>query len=121
MKRRRARRPSRRRPIVEPPLQTDVTGLVDEVADHPETSPRLSAGDLDADWRGACGAGEETVGGSVATPDQDVVDEIGAALGVPQDPDAEVTTSAEILADRDRHRWQIEGEVAAEEEGRTRR
>lgn len=33
------------------------------------------------------------VGGSTATPDQDVIDELGAALGVPQEPDAEVITA----------------------------
>ena len=85
---------------------------------HHETSPRLTGGDVDADWMSAYATGEEAVGGSVATPDQDIVDEIGEALGVPQEPDAEVRTSDEILGDRDAHRWRIEREVARDDEDR---
>jgi hypothetical protein len=73
-----------------------------------ETSPRLTGGDPDADWERADHVGEEAVGGSVATPDQNVVDELGGALGVPRAPDEEVRTSGEILEGRDRHRWEQE-------------
>lgn len=72
------------------------------------SSPRLSGGDVDADWARADSVGEEGVGGSVATPDQDVVDELGDAYGVPRAPDEEVRTSQEILEGRDRHRWEQE-------------
>ena len=65
----------------------------------------LTGGDLDADLQRAGDSGDEAVGGSVATPDQDVVDELGRALGVEQAPDDEVRTAAEILRERDRHRW----------------
>ena len=52
---------------------------------------------------------EELAGrGSVETPDQDRVDEIGEALGVPRAPDEEIRTSAEILDERDRRRWDME-------------
>jgi hypothetical protein len=70
------------------------------------TGPVLSGGDVDADWERADSVGEEGVGGTVATPDQDVVDEIGRALGVEQASDAEVRSSEELLRDRDRRRWQ---------------
>lgn len=80
----------------------------EELAEHTSTSPRLSGGDVDADWQRADSVGEEAVGGSVATPDQDTVDEIGDALGVPRAPDEEVRTSDEILEGRDRHRWEQE-------------
>ncbi|HEV8474038.1 MAG TPA: DUF6335 family protein [Methylomirabilota bacterium] len=72
------------------------------------TSPRLTGGDPDADWERADHVGEEAVGGSVATPDKNVVDELGSALGVPRGPDEEVRTSEEILEDRDQHRWEQE-------------
>ena len=75
---------------------------------HNETSPRLTGGDPDADWERADHVGEEAVGGTVATPDQNVVDELGGALGVPRSPDEEVRTSGEILEGRDRHRWEQE-------------
>src|ERR1051325_2019090 len=57
--------------------------LEHELADHHETSPRLTAGDIDADWQRAHIDGEEAPGGTVATPDQNVVEEIGDAVGVP--------------------------------------
>lgn len=97
-----------------------VTRLPDEMARHHETSPVLSGGDLDADWTRSEGAGEETVGGSVATPDQDIVDEIGRALGVEQAADEQVRTSEEILRERARHRWEIERQAAEEDERRER-
>ena len=80
----------------------------EETARDASTSPKLSGGDVDADWRRAASAGEEAVGGSVATPDQDRVDELGNAFGVPRAPDEEVRTSAEILDERDRRRWEQE-------------
>src|SRR5262245_7178879 len=52
-----------------------------KLREHHSRTPRLSAGDIDADWERA-DVGDETVGGSVATPDQDVVDEIGDAVGL---------------------------------------
>src|SRR5207249_317861 len=70
--------------------------------------PRLTGGDPDADWERADHVGEEAVGGTVATPDQSVVDELGGALGVPRAPDEELRTSGEILEQRDRYRWEQE-------------
>jgi hypothetical protein len=76
----------------------------EELRRYTSTSPRLTGGDLDADWRRADSVGEEAPGGSVATPDQDVVDEIGSALGVPRAPDEEFRPSSEILEKRDSKR-----------------
>jgi hypothetical protein len=99
----------------------DLIGLARETAAHTETSPRLTGGDVDADWQAAYSSGEESVGGSVATPDQDVVDEIGRALGVEQAADAPVRSSEELLQARDRLRWHLERDAADVEEGRSRR
>jgi hypothetical protein len=97
--------------------ETDaIGGLSREVTTYRETSPRLTGGDVDADWQGAYATGDEAVGGSTATPDQDVVDELGEALGVAQPSDAEVVTSGEILASRDRHRWHLERDAMLREE-----
>jgi hypothetical protein len=108
-----ARRTSRGAPAAAG-TASHVADVVGELNTYHETGPRLTGGDLDADWRNAGANGDEAVGGSTATPDQDVVDELGTALGVPQAPDAEVVTSAEILADRDRHRWTLEREITHE-------
>jgi hypothetical protein len=93
-----------------------VVELAEEVAAQSGTGPALTGGDLDADWTRAHISGEEAVGGAVATPDQDVVDELGRALGVEQASDAEVRTAEEILRDRDRRRWDLEREAAAGDE-----
>jgi hypothetical protein len=83
-----------------------------ELEANPGVGPILTGGDVDADWERAASSGEEAVGGSVATPDQSVVDEIGEALGVPQADEAEVRTSEEILRDRDRRYWDLEWRAA---------
>ncbi|HEU4439588.1 MAG TPA: DUF6335 family protein [Methylomirabilota bacterium] len=108
-KRRTTRRPvaaTRRRGAEEDRGETG--SLARELAEYTATGPVASAGDLDADWQRAESSGEETVGGSVATPDQDVVDEIGHALGVEQPSQAPLRSSEEILEDRDRRYWELE-------------
>ena len=111
----RNRRPKRNDDLQGPPpreatiIRSDAERHAEEeLAGRRDTSPRLTAGDVDADWRRAHLDGEEAAGGSVATPDQDRVDEIGDALGVPRGPDEEVRTSGEILEERDRRRWDME-------------
>ena len=89
-----------------------------EREEHHEVTPVLTGGDVDADWARAESSGEEAVGGSEPTPDQDVVDEIGRALGVEQDADAEFRTTDEILRERDRRRWDLEEDAADLDEGR---
>lgn len=120
--------PRRKRPAAVPSQtaaqadeREELVGLARDVAAHAESSPRLTGGDVDADWQAASSSGEESVGGSVATPDQDVVDEIGRALGVEQEAEAPVRASDEILRQRDRLRWHLERNAADAEEGRSRR
>lgn len=69
-------------------------------------SPVLSGGDTDADWERANAVGEEAVGGSVPTPDQDRVDELGAAWGIEYQDDEPIQTQAKIDK-RDRDRWEL--------------
>ena len=120
MPRRRRRRATKAKTEPTPQNRGDVVAFAREVAEHTETSPRLTGGDIDADWQAAYSSGEESVGGSVATPDQDVVDEIGRALGVEQAADAPVRSSEELLETRDRLRWHLERDAADAEEGRSR-
>lgn len=121
-KRPRVQKPKRRvKPKPAPEDAGEVTSLADEIASHPETGPYLSAGDIDADWMRAESSGEEAAGGSEPTPDQDVVDEIGHALGVEQESDEEVKTSDEILRARTLDRWRLEREAADEEDEQERR
>lgn len=121
MKRRKRPVAHRRRRASEPDAGGRVAELAGQVAAHSETGPMLTGGDPDADWQRAYSSGEEAVGGSAATPDQDVVDELGRALGVEQESDAPVLMSGEILRRRDRFRWHLERDAADAEEGRARR
>lgn len=75
--------------------------------EHTETSPVLTGGDVDADWEDAYSVGDEAPGGDNPTPDQDRVDDIGRALGV-QYQDNEELRSSDKIADRDRHRWELD-------------
>jgi uncharacterized protein DUF6335 len=79
-----------------------------ELRAYTSTSPRLTAGDVDADWQRADSVGEEAPGGTVSTPGQDVVDDIGRALGVSRAPDEAFRPSSEILEGRDRKRHELE-------------
>jgi hypothetical protein len=81
--------------------------LQDAKEEHNETSPVLTGGDVDADWEDAYSVGDEAPGGDNPTPDQDRVDDIGKALGVTYD-DNEELKAADKIADRDKHRWELD-------------
>ena len=84
-------------------------GLLRDLIEHHETGPRATAGDLDADWQRAESSGEEAVGGSVSTPDQDRGRRDrpragrGAAVGRPRS-----APTGEMLEERDRRYWELE-------------
>ena len=81
--------------------------LQHSVAEHNETSPAMTGGDVDADWEEAYAVGDEAPGGDNPTPDQDRVDDIGKALGVEYEDNEELKASDKI-AERDRHRWELD-------------
>jgi hypothetical protein len=68
-------------------------------------SPILAGGDVDA-ASDVGDVGDEAVSGSASTPGQDVVEELGRALGVNYD-DNEPLRGAEKISDRDRDRWEL--------------
>lgn len=53
--------------------------------------------------------GDQALGGTAPTPDQDLVDELGAAAGIEMDDRAFLRTT-EILEGRDDRRWELEPE-----------
>jgi Family of unknown function (DUF6335) len=81
--------------------------LQQSLLDHTETSPKLTAGDVDAKWQDAYAVGDEAPGGDNPTPDQDRVDDIGRALGI-QYQDNEELNPDEKVRERDRHRWELD-------------
>jgi hypothetical protein len=81
--------------------------MLERLNEHHETSPALTAGDVDADWESAATVGDEAPGGDNPTPDQDVVDDIGKAVGVQYDDNEELKGEAKI-SKRDKHRWELD-------------
>ncbi|MFA6955679.1 MAG: DUF6335 family protein [Thermoanaerobaculia bacterium] len=71
------------------------------------TDPHLAAGDIDACWEMAESSGDETAGTSSTTPDQNVVEEIGDALGITYRDDEELNLVAKERL-RDEHRWELD-------------
>lgn len=80
--------------------------LLETLEEHNSLSPKLSGGDIDAAWEKTNVSGEESVGGSVSTPDQDVVDEIGEAAGLTYKDDEPLDYDKRVL-ERDRSRWEL--------------
>lgn len=95
-------------------LDTGAHLLRRRLEEHHGASPELAADDIDAAWDEA-NVGEETVGGTNPTPDQDQVDEIGEAAGLTYEDDEPLNTG-EKLEERDRHRWELNPESAEDEE-----
>src|SRR6185503_9348895 len=79
----------------------------ERLSEHNETSPALTAGDVDADWESAATVGDEAPGGDNPTPDQDIVDDIGKAVGVQYEDNEELKGEAKI-SKRDKHRWELD-------------
>ena len=75
--------------------------------EHRGMSPEITAGDVDVDVEDAYFTGDEAPGGDNPTPDQDVVDDIGKALGV-EYQDAEELKAGDKVVERDRHRWELD-------------
>lgn len=81
--------------------------LQDELSNYTNTSPELTGGDVDARWEDADAVGDEAVGGTAPTPDQNVTEEIEAAVGLEMDDRAFLRTN-DILEQRDDRRWELD-------------
>lgn len=92
--------------------------MAEHRADHATMTPSITGGDVDADVEDAYFTGDEAPGGDNPTPDQDIVDEIGKALGV-EYQDNEELQGANKLEERDKHRWELD--PASSEDYRDRR
>ena len=81
--------------------------IAEERADHANMTPAITGGDVDASVEDAYFTGDETPGGDNSTPDQDIVDDIGRALGVEYQDNEELRGSDKVAA-RDKHRWELD-------------
>jgi len=81
--------------------------MAEERADHANMTPSITGGDVDANVEDAYFTGDEAPGGDNSTPDQDIVDDIGRALGVEYQDNEELRASDKVAA-RDKHRWELD-------------
>ncbi len=95
--------------ITEPGLSEDgITTLDDSSSEYTSTNSQIVGGDGDiAAAEQESVTGEELVGGSAPTPDQDMVDELGAAAGIEM-PDGAILHTADMLEHRDESRWELD-------------
>ncbi len=85
--------------------------------DYTETSPKLTGGDVDAYWQDADAVGDEAVGGTAPTPDQNVTEDIEAAVGLEMDDFAFLRTN-DILEERDGDRWELDAKSSEDYQDR---
>jgi hypothetical protein len=95
---------------IEPPIPDVSAGsrkLAERLRNDPLADPTVSGGDLDAQWEGAQFSGDESAVSSMPTPDNNQVEDIGAAMGVTY-ADDEPLKVGEKERERDRHRWELD-------------
>ena len=82
-------------------------GMEHTLRDHQGMSPDIAAGDVDVDVQDAYFTGDDAPGGDNSTPDQDIVEDIGKALGVTYEDNEELKGSDKVI-ERDKHRWELD-------------
>jgi hypothetical protein len=88
-------------------VRTGRAEIAESLEDHRGMSPSIAGGDVDVDVEDAYFTGDEAPGGDNPTPDQDIVENIGKALGVQYDDNEELKASDKVV-ERDRHRWEMD-------------
>ena len=105
--------------ITEPGLSEDgITTLDDSSSEYTSSNSQIVGGDGDvAAAEQESATGEELVGGSAPTPDQDMVDELGAAAGIEM-PDGVILNTTNMLEHRDENRWELDPSSAEDTQDR---
>jgi Family of unknown function (DUF6335) len=88
-------------------VRTGRAEMAESALNHATMTPAITGGDVDADVENAYFSGDEAPGGDNPTSDQDIVDDIGKALGVTYQ-DAEELKAADKVTERDKHRWELD-------------
>jgi hypothetical protein len=95
---------------IEPPPHDIAAGsakLAYRLRNDSLADPTITGGDVDAQWEGAQFSGDEAAVSSMPTPEHNVVDEIGSAMGVTYQ-DGEELKAGEKERSRDRKRWELD-------------
>ncbi len=95
---------------IEPPVPDVIAGshqLAERLRENNGVDPRLSGGDIDAQWDMAESQGDEASTGSQSTPGQNDTEETAAAMGISY-ADDETLRIGEKERKRDEHRWELD-------------
>jgi Family of unknown function (DUF6335) len=95
---------------IEPPavdISAGAAKLAHRLRNDSLADPTITAGDLDAQWEGAQFSGDESAVSSMPTPDNNVVDDIGMAMGVTYQ-DSEELKFGDKERSRDHKRWELD-------------
>lgn len=95
---------------IEPPIPDVSAGsrkLAERLKNDPLADPVVTGGDLDAQYESAQFSGDESAVSSMPTPEVNVVEDIGKAMGVTYADDEELK-AGEKERSRDRHRWELD-------------
>ena len=88
-------------------VRTGRAEVAQSLQEHKGMSTTIAGGDVDVDVEDAYFTGDEAPGGDNPTPDQDVVEDIGKALGV-EYQDNEELKAVDKVSERDRNRWELD-------------
>ena len=122
-------RPAAERVVQSPPSSLDMVRrgtaarsgraeMAGVIKNHSGMSSSITAGDPDANVEDAYFTGDEAPGGDNPAPDQEVVDDIGKALGIEYQDNEELRASDKV-GERDKHRWELD--PASSEDYRNRK
>lgn len=95
---------------IEPPMPDVAAGsakLAHRLQNDSLADPKITAGDVDAQWEGAQFSGDESAVSSMSSPENNVVDDIGTAMGVTYQDNEELKVG-EKERERDKHRWELD-------------
>jgi hypothetical protein len=95
---------------IEPPIpdvSASAKNLADRLRDDPNADPVVTGGDLDAQWESAQFSGDESAVSSMPAPDNNVVEDIGRAMGVTYEDNEELKFGDKEHS-RDIRRWELD-------------
>jgi len=95
---------------LEPPavdISAGAAKLAQRLNEDSLADPSITSGDVDAQWEGAQFSGDESAVSSMTTPEQNMVDDIGQAMGVTYQ-DNEELKFGEKERSRDHKRWELD-------------
>jgi hypothetical protein len=85
--------------------------MLEEKSDRMAAGTETTGGDVHSNQAQAKVVGEEAIGGTTPTPDQDVVDDIATSVGV-EIPDEQPVNVQPRVEQRDQQRWELDPKSA---------